>query len=308
MDDQFFDEFTGAFCNSNFFIILMTLIPVGHISTVIGSDAGLSHNRSSNVTDDIINNSLSRAKLSRRSIDIETVIFGFVESVCERFEIRKRKRLGIKSRFHIKKQSSHKSTSEHGVWEKAYILPFFITVQSTFGDDHMYMGVPFKIASKCMKPTNHTGFEVSGMILFIEPIWDGLCSWLEENIKKSAILFEIPAKFFSNCEDDMAIVTVKEFGRYDLGSLGLISNAAGIAETGMASERDDLVSAAMRAAVHSKTTGGIAAWDDFLDFWMNYRADHIVGIFFSKGFPVILKYFADGDFRFHNYILKENER
>lgn len=41
---------------------------------------------------------------------------------------------------------------------------------------------------------------------------------------------------------------------------------------------------------------------------MNYRADHIVGIFFSKGFPVILKYFADGDFRFHNYILKENER
>ena len=40
---------------------------------------------------------------------------------------------------------------------------------------------------------------------------------------------------------------------------------------------------------------------------MNYRADHIVGIFFSKGFPVILKYFADGDFRFHNYILKENK-
>ena len=37
----------------------------------------------------------------------------------------------------------------------------------------------------------------------------------------------------------MAMVTVKEFGRYDLGSLGLISNAAGIAETGMASERDD---------------------------------------------------------------------
>lgn len=57
----------------------------------------------------------------------------------------------------------------------------------------------------------------------------------------------------------MAMVTVKEFGRYDLGSLGLISNAAGIAETGMASERDDLVSAAMRAAVYSKTTGGIAA-------------------------------------------------
>ena len=57
----------------------------------------------------------------------------------------------------------------------------------------------------------------------------------------------------------MAMVTVKEFGRYDLGSLGLISNTAGIAETGMASERDDLVSAAMRAAVHSKTTGGIAA-------------------------------------------------
>ena len=88
MDNQFFNKFRGAFNYSDFFIILMTLIPVGHISTVIGSDARLSHNRSSNVTDDIINNSISRAKLGRRSIDIETIIFGFVEPVCESFEIR----------------------------------------------------------------------------------------------------------------------------------------------------------------------------------------------------------------------------
>lgn len=103
----------------------------------------------------------------------------------------------------------------------------------------------------------------------------------------------------------MAMMTVKEFGRYDFGSLGLISNAAGIAETGMASERDDLVRATMGTAIHGKTTGGIAAGEDFLDFGMDYRADHITGIFFSKSFPVILKYFADGDFRFHSYILRE---
>lgn len=101
----------------------------------------------------------------------------------------------------------------------------------------------------------------------------------------------------------MAMMTVKEFGRYDFGSLGLISNAAGIAETGMASERDDLVRATMGTAIHGKTTRGIAAGEDFLDFSMDYRADHITGIFFSRSFPVILKYFADGDFRFHSYIL-----
>ena len=88
MDNQFFDKFRGTFNYSDFFIILMTLIPIGDISAIISSNAGLSHNRSSNVTDDIINNSISRAKLSRRSIDIETVVLGFVKCIGESFEIR----------------------------------------------------------------------------------------------------------------------------------------------------------------------------------------------------------------------------
>ena len=156
--------------------LLMALIPVGHIRSIIGKDAGLSHNRSSNVTDDIMDNGVSGAKVSRRSIHIETVMFGFVEAVCEGIEIRQRERIGIKSRFHIEKQCGHKTASEHGVWEKAYRLPFSITVKSSFGNNHMDMRIPFEIASKCMKTANHTGFEVSGMILFIEPIGDGLCS------------------------------------------------------------------------------------------------------------------------------------
>lgn len=176
MDDEFLNEVTGTFCNRNFFLILMALIPVGHIRSIIGKDAGLSHNRSSNVTDDIMDNGVSRAKVSRRSIHIETVMFGFVEAVCEGIEIRQRERIGIKSRFHIEKQCGHKTASEHGVWEKAYRLPFSITVKSSFGNNHMDMRIPFEIASKCMKTANHTGFEVSGMILFIEPIGDGLCS------------------------------------------------------------------------------------------------------------------------------------
>lgn len=170
MDDQFFDELEGAFGDRDLLIVLMTLIPISDIRSIIGNDAGLSHNRSSNVTDDIIDNGISRAKVSRRSIDIETVIFGFVEPVCEGFEIRKREGIGIKSRFHIEKECGHKSASEHGVWEKAYRLPFSIEVKSAFGDDHMYVRVPLEVTPKCMKSANHTGFEVEAMILFIEPI------------------------------------------------------------------------------------------------------------------------------------------
>ena len=51
----------------------------------------------------------------------------------------------------------------------------------------------------------------------------------------------------------MAMVTVKEFGRYDLGSLGLISNAAGITEAGMTSEGNDFIGSAVGTTVHSKT-------------------------------------------------------
>lgn len=88
MDNQFFDKFRGTFNYSDFFIILMTLIPIGDISAIISSNAGLSHNGSAYVTDDIFYDGIGRAKACWRSIDIETIIFGFVEPVCESFEIR----------------------------------------------------------------------------------------------------------------------------------------------------------------------------------------------------------------------------
>ena len=64
----------------------------------------------------------------------------------------------------------------------------------------------------------------------------------------------------------MPVVAVEKLGRNHFRSLRLISNAAGITEARMASERDDSVSAAVRTAVQGKATGGIAAGDDSLDF------------------------------------------
>ena len=88
IDNQFFNKFRGTFNYSDFFIILMTLIPIGDISAIISSNAGLSHNGYAYVTDDIFYDGIGRAKLSRRSIDIETVVLGFVKCIGESFEIR----------------------------------------------------------------------------------------------------------------------------------------------------------------------------------------------------------------------------
>lgn len=88
MDNQFFDEFRRTFDNSNFLIVLMALIPIGYISAVVSSNAGLSHNGSAYVTDDIFYDGIGRAKAGRRSIDIKAVALGFVKCIGDSFEIR----------------------------------------------------------------------------------------------------------------------------------------------------------------------------------------------------------------------------
>ena len=88
MDNQFFDKFRGTFNYSDFFIILMTLIPIGDISAIISSNAGLSHNGSAYVTDDIFYDGIGRAKACWRSIDIKAVVLGFVKCIGKSFEIR----------------------------------------------------------------------------------------------------------------------------------------------------------------------------------------------------------------------------
>lgn len=158
MDNQFFDEFTSVFDDSNFLIVLMALIPVSDIGTIVSGDTGLSHDGSSDITDDIVNDSISRGKVRRRSVNIETVVFDFVKGVYKLFKIGGRKCVRVKGIFHVGKKCGHPFFTEHFVREKVYMMPFAITVQSAFGDDHMYVGVPFEITSKGMKTADHPGF------------------------------------------------------------------------------------------------------------------------------------------------------
>lgn len=62
------------------------------------------------------------------------------------------------------------------------------------------------------------------------------------------------------------MLAVKKLGRDDFGSSGSINNATGITETGMASEGNGFVSAAMRAAIHGETIRGIATGKDLFGF------------------------------------------
>lgn len=90
-------------------------------------------------------------------------------------------------------------------------LPLSVTVKSTFGDDHVYMWIPFKVTTKGMKPTNHTGFEFVGVILFVKPVGDSLSSRTKKHIKKAAVFPEIPTEFFRDGKNDMTMMTVEKF-------------------------------------------------------------------------------------------------
>lgn len=87
MDNQFLNEFKSAFYNRDFLVILMALIPVGHIGTIISGDTGLSHGRPSDVADHILHNGVRGAGLRRRSMNIKPVVFGLVEPIGKSLEV-----------------------------------------------------------------------------------------------------------------------------------------------------------------------------------------------------------------------------
>lgn len=168
----------------------------------------------------------------------------------------------------------------------------------------MDVRIPFQVTAKGMESGNHASFEVTGMILLVKPVGNGLGSRTEEDIQEAAVFPEIPAELFWDGKDNMPVMAAKELGRNGFGSGRWIGNATGIAETGVAPERNDFVGTTMRAAKQGKPIGWIAAGKNLFDFRMDDGADFITGIVIGEGRPMVLKYFTDCNGCTHTSILQ----
>ena len=78
----------------------------------------------------------------------------------------------------------------------------------------------------------------------------------------------------------------------------LIFDTAGIAESGVASERDKFVTAAIRTYIKRKTIFKFTTTDYFANFFF-YNRTNKSGVCSGKGIPVIGKYFFNGKMWFH---------
>ena len=253
MDNEFLYEFESMFSDIMHFVVLMALIPVRNKRTVIVGYARLSHDRSADISCDIVNDGISGSKVGTGSMDIKTVIFFNVEPVYKSLEIMDIEEIRIKSRLHIRKKSSHPAFAEHDVRKERDVFPDTVTVKSTFSNDHMDMRIPFEITAESMQGADHAGSEISGMVHLVKPGGNGLGSRLEKDVEKTAVPAEVYAKLLSDSKNDMAVSAVDKLGRNGFRAGTLICNTAGITETRMASERDEAVFTTVGALKKSET-------------------------------------------------------
>ena len=68
-----------------------------------------------------------------------------------------------------------------------------------------------------------------------------VCGGLEQDMEKGTVFTEVRAKFFCDGKDNMSVSAIDEFEGNGVGTVSLVSGAAGVAESGMTAERDELV-------------------------------------------------------------------
>lgn len=139
------------------------------------------------------------------------------------------------------------------------VFPLGKAADCTFGEKHMDMGIPLEVAAESVQTHYHASGKLLPLILLEKPVVDYLRRGAKQDVKKLTVSAEVGAEFFRDGKDDMAVPAVDQFQGNAVGTIRLVSNATGIAETGMAAKGDKLVGAARRADIQGVSHRGIAA-------------------------------------------------
>ena len=169
---------------------------------------------------------------------------------------------------------------------------------SALSNQHMDMRIPFQITTERMQCDDHTRFKMLLMILVVKPVREDLGSGAKKDMKKRTVFTEVRTQFFSDGKNNMAVSAVDELERNGIRTVRLISSSAGITESGMTAERNELVCIAVRTNVKRAAEIRIAAVNDLLNFSSDHRAD--IWIFKKEGSPMICKDLLDGKSGTHN--------
>jgi len=134
--------------------------------------------------------------------------------------------------------------SQHNIGKKAHGFPWVKVAAGTFRYNHMDMGIPLEVTAEGMKGADDAWSEGFLMIEGVHPVGDS---------------------------------AVDKFCRNGISSIGLISRAAGIAETGFAAEGYIVEMITVMAVIEAVALFKVTAVKHFLDFILDNRADAWIG-------------------------------
>ncbi|HVI41124.1 MAG TPA: hypothetical protein VM577_10715 [Anaerovoracaceae bacterium] len=156
----------------------------------------------------------------------------------------------------------------------------------------MDMRIPLEVTAEGMERTDDTGSKGFLMIEGVHPVGNNLSRGFEENIKKPAVTTKKLTELLWNRKDNVPMTAVNQLCSDGIGAVGLISGAAGIAETGFAAEGYIMEMITVMAVVETIALFQIAAMKHLLNLSFNNGTNAWIGR--KERGPVILENLPDG--------------
>lgn len=176
--------------------------------------------------------------------------------------------------------------------------PKTIIGETAFGDEAVYVGIPFQRATKGMEDTDESGNKVFGFIHLMKHTQDNTADSIKKTVEERAVIKEEMTELLIDGENAMTVGTVNKLERHASGTFLAIFDTASRAEAAFTAERNKLHVSAVRADIHGTAKRGVTTMNHLRDVF-HFNVSGMKGIL--NYFIVIFKYFLKN---VHEMIMK----
>lgn len=110
--------------------------------------------------------------------------------------------------FHFVQKSGLERLAKKGIVEMFYNTPKAIIRETTFRNEAMNVGIPFKGTTESMKNTDKAGYKVLGFVYLIKHTKYNAADSIEQTVKKGTVFEKKVTEFFVNGKNTVAVGTL----------------------------------------------------------------------------------------------------
>ena len=240
-------------------IILMSVVMESNRFPIVMIDAGSSDDRPAEIPADIFCYLFWIAFVGF-GIYIESVFVVLVAQGFDLFEGR------TDCRVHFIQKSSAESITEKSIVEMADFFPKAVIAIAALGNEAVDVGIPFQVATKCMKNHNKAGSKIFGFINFMEHRMDDAADRMEKTVKQGAIIEKKIPEIVIDSKNAVAVRNPDHLKGHGVGAFHGVLITTGRAEAAVAAERDKFKVTAMNHFFYIFQFGFTGMESVFYDF------------------------------------------